>query len=212
MIPFKVNGKTTKVKSSWDDVTYGEYLAILDAGLDTSKILSILTGVPHETLHKANIKGADQLLIAIRFANKPVEIMPKISRVGPYKLPMKGGKFDIQFESLRQFENLRKVMSHGIKDSTDILKSYPKAVAIYLQKIRDGEYDDSKAQDMEPEVLSMPCREVLTAGSFFLLKLLTLYGGTKGSFPKAANPAPRTGKSSTKRSVRTGSSTKRRAR
>lgn len=212
MITFQVNGKATKVKSSWDDVTYGEYLAILDAGGDTSKILSILTGINSETLRKSKIKGADQLLIAIGFANKPVEIMPKISQVGPYKLPMKGGKFDIQFESLGQFEDLRAVLTSGIKDSTEVLKSYPKAVAIYLQKIRDGEYDGMKAQDMETEVLAMPCREVLTAGSFFLLKLLTLYAGTKDSSPKAASPTRRTGKSSTKRSGRTARSTKRRAR
>src|SRR5688500_7148787 len=107
MITFQVNGKPVKVKSSWDDVTYGEYLAILDAGGDTSKILSILTGIDSETLRKSKIKGADQLLIAIGFANTTVQIINKLTNVGKYELPLKGGKFDIQFESLGQFEDLR---------------------------------------------------------------------------------------------------------
>lgn len=212
MIPFKVNGKTIKVKSTWDDVTYGEYLQIIDAGPDTSLILSILTGVPHETLRKAKIKGADQLLMVVGFANTSPEILPTIQQVGPYKLPLKGGKFEVQFESLGQFEDLRAVMAKDIKGSADVLRSYPKAVAIYLQKIRDGEYDGLKAQDMESEVLALPCREVLTAGSFFLLKLLTLSGGIKASSQKKQNPPRPTGKRSVKRSVRTGRSTKRRAR
>lgn len=214
MIPFTVNGKKIQVKSSWDDLTYGEYLHILDAGSDPNTILSILTGVPRETLAspKTRIGGADQLLMVLNFANKPPQVMPKIQKVGKYELPLKGGKFDIRFESLEQFEDLRVVMTKGMKDANDVLKSYVKAVAIYLQKIRDGEYDGLKAQDMVDEVLTLPCREVLSAGSFFILRLLSLSGGIKGSSRKAANPTPRTGKRSKKRSGSTRSSTKQRGR
>ncbi len=200
------------VKSSWDDVTWGEYLSIVDKNLDTYALLSVLTGVDADTFRKAKITGADQLLAVIQFAKKPMEILKDLSKVGKYNLPMKGGKFDVQFESLGQFEDLRTVMTTGIKTPEDLLKSYTKAVAIYIQKIKDGEYDGLKATDMEAEVLLLPCREVLTAGSFFIVKLLGLSNGIKASSRKAASQSKPIGKTSHKHSGRTVRLTKHRGR
>lgn len=212
MITFKVNGKPLKVKSCWDDVSYKEYISILNAAGDQSKILSILTGIPYEKIRKAKIQGAEQLLIAVQFATKPIEIGHNLTQVGKYKLPLKGGKFDVRFESLGQFEDLRTIMTKDIKEPSDLLKAYPKAVAIYLQKIRDGEYDFQKADEMESEVLTLPCREVMTAGTFFLIKLLNLYSGTEKKSLKKVKASQPIGKRLRKGSGHTVRSTKRRGR
>jgi hypothetical protein len=103
----------------------------------------------------------------------------------------------------------------GKYDPIDLTKSYGQFVSIYLQKIRDGQYEYSKATDMLEEVYKMPAIQVITAGSFFFLKLLTLTTGTAVSF-RPTTPNRKKSKqgstSSRKRSAPTARSPKRRSR
>lgn len=181
---FTLNGKKVNVIDSWEGLNFSQYLRGLKAGTDLSEIFSIITGVPAETIKKAKIEGLDKLMYAARFLNDSEALqkaMPeKPTKVGKYKLPVdKKGVFDVQFESLEQFEDMRQIMTkleNGIYAHTE---AYAKYTAIYLQKIREKEYDGAKAMEMVEEVMLMPALEVVAAGSFFFVKLQSLLNGTR---------------------------------
>lgn len=205
MLKFTLNKKSIQVKSSWEDLTYGDYLRTLHVKQgDTAEILSIITGLPVDQLRKATISGLEQLIVAAQFMHTIPNFSGAPSKVGPYQLPK-----DITLESLAQFEDMRSIMLKTGNNPTELLKSYGQYVGIYVQKLRDGEYDSEKAEAMLPEISEYKARQVVEAGSFFLIRLLSLINGTKASSPNhTVTPRASTGKRSVKRSARTRSSTR----
>lgn len=189
MINFKLNGKTIHFTSAWEETTFNQYFKILTNNGDIFDSVSICSGVPAETLRTGIIIGLEDILIAMSFLNTVPEVPGYTDKVGKYSLPVtKDGKFDIQFESLAQFEDMRKAMNgilvkEGKYDLPSMVKAYAHFVAIYLQKIRDGEYKPEAARLMIAEVEEMPALQVISAGSFFFLKLMSLSSGTKASSP-----------------------------
>lgn len=202
---FTLNGKKITVVGSWQGLNFAQYLRTLKMGNDMVEQLSIITGIEPETLRKANIKGLDKLLYAASFMSKPIELPEKVTQIGKYKLPVnKKGVFDIQMESLAQFEDMRQLMMKQEAGIYAQAESYATYCAIYLQKIRDKEYNGAKALEMVSEVMEMPALEVITAGSFFFVKLMILLNGMH---PNSQNTAPKPkkhiGRTSKKRSGRT---------
>jgi hypothetical protein len=187
MIPFKLNGKNLKIASSWLDPTFDQYVKIMENKGGTADMLSIFTGLTVETINKAEIIGLEMVIEALSFLKKPYQFDKATPNVGPYKLPLNSkGEFNIQFETLAQFEDMRAAMiKTPDNDIVELVKSYAKFVAIYVQKIRDGEYNYDKAIAMIPEIYTLPAHEVITTGSFFFVKLLTLLTGTAPTSPKA---------------------------
>lgn len=187
MIKFKVNGKPVEIPSNYDDLKMRHFIGISKPGNDTNRLISLLTGLDYEMLKNAMIIGLEQVIAAIQFLNEPMKFgqaMP--DRIGKYKLPVNSkGQFNIQFESLGQFEDMRSDMK-PIKTALDLTEAYPKFCARYLQKIRDGEYDPQKAEQMVEEVLEMPAKEVIILGSFFYVKLMSLLNGTPKTSPSTA--------------------------
>jgi len=179
MLQFKLNNNTISIKIAWIETSFKEYVALMQ-GVDTTTAISIFTGVPIETLKKASIIGLEDVIQALSFLRTVPVIPATVTQVGPYKLPLNSkGEFNIQMESLAQFEDLRQVIKKLPGNDVVVLtKSYPEIVAIYLQKLRDGEYDPDKAKSMVSDVEDMPALEVISAGSFFLTKLLHLLTGT----------------------------------
>ena len=180
MIKFKLNGKELTLPSSWLDPNFAQYIGIMENKAGTIGAISIFTGVDIQTLKKAKIEGLDMVIKTLSFLNKPANFEANATQIGKYKLPLNSkGVFDVQFESLGQFEDMSIVMRNvPEKDIIAHTKAYANYAAIYLQKLRDGEYDDDKAKLMVPEVMEMPAHEVISAGSFFFLKLLNLLTGT----------------------------------
>lgn len=219
MISFKLNDKKVSLASSWDDITFNQYCKILNSKGDIFESVSILAGLNYEIIKNSTIIGLEDILIAMSFLNTVPEVPGYTDKVGKYSLPVtKDGKFDIQFESLAQFEDMRKVMNAiPVKESKydlpSLVKAYAHFVAIYLQKIRDGEYKPEAAREMITEVEEMPALQVISAGSFFFLKLMSLSLGIKASSrptnqsPKKSKPVS---KGSRKSSAPTGRSRKRR--
>lgn len=203
MIQFKLNGKKINVASSWYDLTLNQYLRVFEMKDDVSDALSICTGIDADTLKKAKIEGVDSLISAMAFLTKPAKFEGTITQCGPYKLPK---DFNIQFESLGQFEDMRQIMKAvDFKNPVDIVLSYQKYVSIYLQSVRDGAYDPVKALEMRDEVGNMPAHQVIILGSFFLLKLTSLSIGTTAtspSTPQSPKKSKPVSKSSAKRSGR----------
>jgi hypothetical protein len=215
MITFKLNGKQVSIPSSWDDVTMRQYLEIIKIKDDFLKLVSICSGADYEILKKATISGLEDVIQAVSFVRLPPILPENVTEIGGYKIPVnnKGG-FNIQFESLAQFEDMRKIMMAGNSDSEKLTEDFVKYVAIYLQKIRDGEYDYDKAEMMRDEVLNMPALKVIALGGFFLGRLLILSTGTAAFYPltnqsqKKSKPVT---KGSQKRSARSAQSSKRRS-
>lgn len=178
MIQFKINGKKASVPSEWDDLKFGDYCEIIKINGDPLKLVSSFSGTDYETLKKATIVGLEEVLIALSFLKTTVQVPIRVDEIGGYKLPVnKTGGYNIQYESLAQFEDMRAIMLKTTSDPYEYTLSLAKYVAIYLQKIRDGEYDHIKAMEMVEEVNGMQATKVLALGSFFLLKLVNLLNG-----------------------------------
>jgi hypothetical protein len=219
MINFKLSGKPVSIASSWDDIKMRQYIRILSLKDDLMEAVSICLEVPTETLQGSEIIGLEDILIAISFLSTAPQVPGYTSKVGKYTLPVtKDDRFDIQFESLAQFEDMRQVMKRikivdGKYDIQSLTTSYSHFVAIYLQKIRDGKYNPQAIESMLAEVEEMPALEVISAGSFFFLKLMSLSSGTPAN-SRPTNQTPkkskRVSKGSAKPSARTGRSRKRR--
>lgn len=201
MINFKINGKSVLIPTSWEDLTYSQYLEIFNLKDDVLQLVSILSGTDYEILKTATISGLDKLLEAISFINTPPEFPGYVSECGPYKIPSnKEGKFNIQYESLGQFEDARQAISKTEPGALALTKAYGKIVSIYLQKIKDGKYNPSEVPAMEEEINNYPAYQIITLGGFFFLKLRSLLSGTVKTSP----PIPQTPKKSKRGS--TGSS------
>lgn len=196
---FKLNGKPVNVASSWDDFTFEQYERVLNLkDNDITEVISIITDVPRETLESGEIIGLEKLLEVALFMKKVPAWDAVPNKIGGYTLPVnKNGQFDIQFESLGQFEDMRKAMLR-CNTVVELTKTYSEFIAIYLQKIRDKEYSYSKALEMIQEVRKMPAREVMALGSFFYAKLRSLLNGTPNNSqnpplsPKKSKPDSRT--------------------
>lgn len=178
MIQFKINGKKVQVCSTWNDLTLNQYLQVQKLKDDFLQLVSICSGLDYEILKKAEIVGLESVIESVKFVSKPPEIPSSVSKIGKYTIPLDSkGQFNIQYKRLDQFEDMRKIMS-GCKDIGSITEAYPQFVAIYLQPIRDGEYNYSKAMAMVDEVRELPALPVISLGSFFLIRLLSLSSGT----------------------------------
>lgn len=178
MIVFRLNSKRVKVASSWEDLTMSQYLQVQKLKDDFLQLVSICSGLDYEILKKAEIVGLESVIEAVKFVSKPPEIPSSVQKLGKYTIPLDSkGQFNIQYKRLDQFEDMRKIMT-GAKDIGSIIEAFPQFVAIYLQPIRDGQYQFSKAMDMVEEVKELPALQVISLGSFFLIKLLTLSNGT----------------------------------
>ena len=179
MIPFKLNGKQLQSPSDWEDLTFGQYVGVMENKTGTLGYISIFTGIDIETLKKAKIEGLDMIIQSLSFLRVTPKFEGTATNVGKYALPLNSkGIFDIQLESLGQFEDMRAIiMSIPDKDLVAHTKAYANYCAIYLQKLRDGEYNPDEAIKMVQDVMNMPAHEVIKAGSFFFLKLLNLLTG-----------------------------------
>jgi len=197
MITFKLNDKSHNIPTQWDEVTYKQYIELFKLQDDTIQLVSIFTGLEYEYLKNAVIIGLDDILTALQFINTKPVFPESVIKCGPYTIPNnQKGQFNIQHESLAQFQDMRQIMrkipQNNIVEHT---KAYGKYVAIYLQKLRDGEYSPLKVAEVEDEVDNYPAFEVITLGSFFFLKQWSLSTGTQSGSrntslsPKKSKPA-----------------------
>lgn len=236
-----LNGEPINLTDSWEKTTLSQYLRIIRMKNDTIELLSIITGLDYDYLKKAKIKGLEKLLYAASFINTAPVVPDKPTKIGGFKLPLNAnGVFDIQFESLAQFEDMRVIMEtlpelplhlfdkiikgtlsvEDFRAYPDIaerlmqhIEAFPKYCALYVQKLRDREYDGQKALAMIPEIHNYPALEVIAAGSFFLVRLWSLLRGTQKTSPTSAPALKKPiGKRSRKSSARTPRSTQQRGR
>jgi hypothetical protein len=188
MIQFTLGKKKVNVASSWDDFNFNQYITVLKGPIDTRKAISICSGIDEDTIRSAKtIVGLESLLEAVKFLNTAPKYPTSVTQIGKYKLPLDSrGEFNPQFQRLDQFEDMRKAMVASDKGIIQVTEAYATYCAIYLQAMRDKEYNFDSAMAMVEEVKQMPAREVIPAGSFFLIKLLNLSTGIKKTSPNTS--------------------------
>src|SRR5688572_3845933 len=95
--------------------------------------------------------------------------------VGPYILPQ-----DVTLQSLGQFEDLKALLAKvpkelvTVEDNLKLSDLYLTACAIYVQKVKDGEYDVSKVEAVKEELKGYSCMQVVPTGGFFLFRPLLI--------------------------------------
>ena len=86
----------------------------------------------------------------------------------------------LQTESIGQYldveERIRQFNIKKRKDE-DLVKLYPVIIAIYADKIINGEYDYKRAMKLIDEIKAQAYQKVNNIGSFFLTNMMTLTGG-----------------------------------
>lgn len=180
MITFKINGTRFKIPTDWQDVTYAQYVALIEPGSLPDHI-ALFTGIKKEILLSAELRNVESISLALAFLTTPPKFHDKPTMlVGPYTLPE-----DITINSLGQFEDLRGLLNKIPKDLATkegqfkIADLYLEACAIYCQKIIYGEYDYTKVSEVKEELKRYSCMEVISTGAFFLFKPLNISKHTK---------------------------------
>lgn len=179
MIKAKVNGEPIQIETCWEEVKFGKFLQLLTAKDDYYQIISILINRPVEEVKKANIQGLEGVLTAINFLKTPPAVDETPEKVGEYVIPK-----DITFQSVSQFETLRgEIMKAAKADNlTDQTKALAMYAAIYCQPLMGDEFDAEKAEYLSHKFMDYPCLEVMSAGSFFMAKCLSLTSGLPMSY------------------------------
>lgn len=102
-----------------------------------------------------------------------------------FKMKLNSNEIDfknvkLQTESIGQYldveETIRQFNVKKRKDE-DLVKLYPVVIAIYADKIINGEYDYKRAMKLIDEIKSQAYQKVNNIGSFFLTNMMTLTGG-----------------------------------
>lgn len=183
MITIKINGKARQFPTQWEDLTFQQFIELWEeqskeGGGDHTRLLSIMAGFDLTTA--TTLVGLDQLITVASFIHHPSQFKESYEKIGPYKVPRnsKDG-WDIRFESLGQFEDMRSVFNKLKTDLLDHTKAYSRYVAIYLQKLRDGVYDPLRVPEVEDEVRTYPAGQVIALGSFFFGRLYISLRGIK---------------------------------
>ncbi len=152
MIQFSIkteDGKTLRISSpaSWSEINLGQLIAIETKWDKKSPIqlFSIITGLDISLLSNSKEKGLEDKLMAICafvYDQPDWEHMPVPKRlwIGDegYTTPK-----DISKKMLGQ-----KIMINGIaiKEGTDLIKYIPRIVAIYMQPIIDGDFENDRLE------------------------------------------------------------------
>lgn len=169
MIKIKINGQPHEIPEKWEEVTFDQFLKLIEADQDYAAILSVMLGLDINELKRAKIQGLDLIIQRLNFMTKQPEIDPKPIKLGSFEFPK-----DIAFETVEQFEDTRreisKVQDKDLRTQTEALATY---AAIYCQ----NPYDSEKAQYLSKSFYSLPCTEVMAAGSFFQAKCLSMQSG-----------------------------------
>lgn len=176
MITFKILGKKYPIPTCWMDVTYDQYVYHSYPRTFT-ETLHCFTGISLELLENAQIRNIEKLSLALAFMTLSPK-MDKTSTVAGYVTI-----FGPQFESLRQFEDLRALIKDypakkreefTYEDYQKESEVYLSACAIYLQKVIDGKYDSSRVPQTKEYLRKQSCVEVISNGAFFFAKALNL--------------------------------------
>jgi len=174
----ELNGvkKTIQIPSTWNDVTFKQYLSFFDLDGKDESVLALFTGLDKDLIRRAKITGLETVLIALDFIKEAPEWSKTPELFCGHLMPK-----DITFEALAPYADCRDLIEKSTDDLKTFASNYAKIAAIYLYCVREGyeNYDFDKAILLEDEVLNQPAWEVAGLGSFFITKFSPLKISTK---------------------------------
>lgn len=171
-VQLTINGKKEErnIPTSWDQVTFEQFLNLESSGDDPIKVLALFTGIDHDLLLKAKIKDFSNILSeGLKFLSQKPELSIPKTILG-YRIPD-----NLEFEQVQQYVDLKQ----AIKESAALtpqeqLKRYCLYIATYACMSKHGKYDYQISESMQDEFLKAPCTEVMGIGNFTLVKLAGL--------------------------------------
>lgn len=167
-----------EIPTRWKEVSFKQFLKLLEAGDDIAKILSIFTEIEEETLRKAKFNNLEIIIALLSFLKTDMNLVVPETCLG-YKIPK-----NLEFESVGQFQDLKlEAMTMKEKD----IERYALFCAIYAT----NPYDFKEAEKKKEEFFNAPSEEVMAIGNFTLMKLVEL---TSGLTPKSLHRNIRTKK------------------
>lgn len=160
------------IPTSWDQVTFKDFLQLDDCGQDIIKVIALLTRIDYEQLKVAKIKNMDTVIATLGFLNKPM-VPPDaqgIKTILGYPLPK-----NLEFEQVQMYLDLKNYVNEAQKlTPKEQLERYTLYVAVYACIHLKGKYDWKYAEELAPIFLNAPCTEVVAIGNFTLLRLIGL--------------------------------------
>ena len=186
MITLKINGEPRQMPTCWEDLTFKQYNILLQSKLETewTELIAAWLEIDYDTFQNATLIGFEPVMASMHFITVPPTWgaeNPK--RVREFILPE-----NITLETVIQYEHMKKLALVN-KEFKDKVADYPMIVAIYCQKAMDGAYNYDKARDLAAEFQNANAREIIEAGNFFLVKLLSLNNGSAANSP-SKSPTP----------------------
>jgi len=175
MISFHITqrGQTTKhtLPSKWEEVTVKQFIDLEGSkGTDNpTKLLSILSGIPLPKIMDTKTNLQIQINEALNFItlNPPEWKMLSLRDVYLFKGQFYNVPKDLELETFGQ-----KILLQNKLNATDNpITVIAYAIAIYMQKVIDGRFDENKANKLEKEVLQMRITEVYPLAIFFFHQL-----------------------------------------
>ena len=172
-IEYKGQKKTYSLPSSWEEVTVQQFIALEVSGGYQGKyvqLLQDLTGAPLPVIQNTKTDLQLQIRSALEFIITKPPNWNKLARRDKYKF--KGAFFEVP-ENLELETALQKILVQNKLNSTkNVAECIPYVIAVYMQKVINGYFDEQKAAVLEEEVLQMPIVEMFSLATFFFRRLL----------------------------------------
>lgn len=149
------------IPTSWDKVTYGQFLKLAECGSDIAKIVSVFTDIDEAILRKSKIINLEAVTSYLSFLNVAMPDLEVPDKVLGYDIPK-----NLEFETVAQYSDLQQEINKTQGDQNAILKSYPLFVATYAM----SPYDPLQVEEFSKQFLNAPCMEVLAIGNFTLVR------------------------------------------
>lgn len=169
---FKIDGKPCDIPTCWDEVSFRKFVSLTGKS-DEAELISIMTDLPVSQVRGAKIEGLDLMLQSLKFLSKTPLIDEEPINVGGYVIPKNVG-----FETIEQFEDSKQIINSSMKDEdpTKQVEALATLAAIYCAGVNE-KYDSDKALALAEKFKELPCLEVLSVGSFFHVKFLSIHSG-----------------------------------
>lgn len=181
MIKAKVNGNQIQIETSWEELSFRKYIKLLERGIGAdnfqvkqSDVLSVMLDLPPETIKTAQFDGLDPVISALAFLYTIPKVEEYPKKLGDYVIPQ-----DITHKSVEQFETMEKYINEAAKQESMVEKVKPLALycAIYCQPLNGDYFDEEKAVWLSEKIMDYPCQEVMSVGTFFTLKFVSIKKG-----------------------------------
>lgn len=183
-VTISLNGVSIKkdIPTSWDEVSFKDFLELEKAGKDHISAISLFTGMDYETLCRSKIMDMDTVMRVLGFLFTPaVPVVPKT--ILKYTVPK-----NLEFEQVQMYIDLKNYVNESASlTPLEQLERYALYCAVYTCSQPYGKYSWEYAEQMKDEFLTAPCTEVLGIGNFTLLKLIGSKAGIDLTSPKVTS-------------------------